>query len=137
MEFISDNIGWLFIGGIILFGILSSLFENKGTRKTSTTYHATSVTSPRPSTSSSAGSATSMGYAPSKGLSAKENIIENKIKSGGTIQVRYIKQNGAVTNRTLKPLYTKHENGCMYLRAYCYLRREERTFRLSRMEILS
>lgn len=140
MEFLLDNIIWVVIGGIILFSIMSSLLEDRKPSKSSTVTAKRVISSPPPSTIKSPVYTTpsaARGYAPSKGLSVKEKLLDNKIKAGGTIRVRYTKQNGTVSDRTLKPLYIKHENGSMYLRAYCYLRREERTFRLSRMDILS
>lgn len=139
MEFISDNFGWLILIGLVIISVVSSKSENKVASRSTTI-----KTKPRPITKSATYRAPTIitddshrGYAPSKGLSGKEKIIDDKINSGKTMIVRYTKQNGTVSNRTIKPYYVKHENGCMYLVAYCYLREEKRTFRLSRMEIIS
>lgn len=56
------------------------------------------------------------------------------------IEFSYKDTHGKKTRRTAKPLhYTKSPHGLSALRAYCYLRNEERTFiirKMSKMRIV-
>lgn len=125
---------WIIIGIIAVIWIVYSVSQDNKSQssnqqKISTDYKPNSYQYNTSKTSS-------RGYKPSRGLSEKEQAISNAISSGSTLSIRYTKQNGKVSTRTIKPLFIKHEHGCMYVSAFCYLRHEERTFRLSRLEII-
>lgn len=59
------------------------------------------------------------------------------MQCGGTLYLRYRAGNGSVTERWVAPKRVDDRWGRRYLVAYCYLRREERSFRLDRILELS
>jgi DNA polymerase-3 subunit epsilon len=72
------------------------------------------------------------------GLHEREAIplppqIEEALKSGGSLQLRYLSAVGEETRRMVTPLRVTAYAGNTYLVAMCHLRDEERTFRLDRI----
>ena len=67
----------------------------------------------------------------------KARKISESIKNNRQLQVSYKKFNGEKSKRSITPIRIFEDNGRVYVRAYCHLRTTERTFRLSRMNILS
>jgi len=59
--------------------------------------------------------------------------IEEALKSGGSLQLRYLSAVGEETRRMVTPLRVTAYAGNIYLVAMCHLRDEERTFRLDRI----
>ena len=59
--------------------------------------------------------------------------IEEALKSGGSLQLRYLSAVGEETRRMVTPLRVTAHAGNTYLVAMCHLRDEERTFRLDRI----
>ena len=59
--------------------------------------------------------------------------IEEALKSGGSLQLRYLSAVGEETRRMVTPLRVTAYAGNTYLVAMCHLRDEERTFRLDRI----
>jgi hypothetical protein len=64
-------------------------------------------------------------------------LVARAIAAGHTLQTRYIAADGTPTERRIAPRRVTLEMGAMCVVAYCYLRQEERTFRLDRLEILA
>jgi DNA polymerase-3 subunit epsilon len=79
---------------------------------------------PRPAAVAGAGESTS-------------TLVARAIAAGHTLQTRYIAADGTPTERRIAPRRVTLEMGAMCVVAYCYLRQEERTFRLDRLEILA
>jgi hypothetical protein len=73
--------------------------------------------------------------APNSGGSEKLRKINSALRSGGSIDIKYLDQAGNTTHREVKPIRIFEEYGLLYLRAYCKLRNEERTFRISRISL--
>jgi DNA polymerase-3 subunit epsilon len=59
--------------------------------------------------------------------------IEEALKSGGSLQLRYLSAVGEETTRVVRPLQVTAHSGQLYLVAFCHLRNEQRTFRLDRI----
>ena len=59
--------------------------------------------------------------------------IEEALKSGGSLQLRYLSAVGEETRRVVSPLHVTASSGRLYLVAFCHLRNEQRTFRLDRI----
>lgn len=59
--------------------------------------------------------------------------IEEALKSGGSLQLRYLSAVGEETRRMVTPMRVTAYAGNIYLVAMCHLRDEERTFRLDRI----
>jgi DNA polymerase III epsilon subunit family exonuclease len=64
-------------------------------------------------------------------------LVTRAIAAGQTLQTRYIAADGTLSERRIAPRRVTLELGTMCVVAYCYLRQEERTFRLDRLEILA
>jgi DNA polymerase III alpha subunit (gram-positive type) len=61
----------------------------------------------------------------------KINLIRQCIQAKGTLKMRYISsQTGQVSLREVIPQEIKQENQSWYLIGYCYVKKEQRTFRL-------
>jgi very-short-patch-repair endonuclease len=60
----------------------------------------------------------------------KKEIIENAIKAGKTLKIDYRSRYNNKTSRTIKPISINGD----FLRAYCHLRRDNRTFRISHIK---
>ena len=59
--------------------------------------------------------------------------LDEAIQSGKKLHIAYVNKNGERTTRQISPLQVVGLSDYIYLRAYCHLRREERTFRLDRI----
>ena len=59
--------------------------------------------------------------------------IAEALDSGGRVRMRYVNAAGQETNRTIQPLRVREDRGYQYMVAYCYLKGEQRTFRLDRI----
>jgi DNA polymerase-3 subunit epsilon len=59
--------------------------------------------------------------------------IEEALKSGGSLWLRYLSAAGEETRRVVSPLQVTTYSGYAYLVAFCHLRAEQRTFRLDRI----
>jgi predicted DNA-binding transcriptional regulator YafY len=64
----------------------------------------------------------------------QEHTHDPETVIGRRVRIAYMNGYGQSSIRVIEPLriYRGH-NGCTYVRAWCYLRREERTFRLDRV----
>ena len=62
--------------------------------------------------------------------------IENAIKTGNKIRISYIDILQKTTYREISPTHFTKEHGIAYLVAFCHLRNEKRTFRISRITII-
>lgn len=69
-----------------------------------------------------------------KVISNKVKLINKAIKLNNCITIIYKKEDGTTTERKIKPVevYRKFF-GRIYLEAFCYLRNDKRTFRISRI----
>lgn len=67
-------------------------------------------------------------------------LIQDAIKNRSFLRLQYKNRNDRVTVRTLKEYkleeYTENDKNIIFLTGYCFLRREERTFRLERIQNL-
>lgn len=59
--------------------------------------------------------------------------LSELIFSGKNLLLRYADKNGEYSSREITPIDVQGLSDYIYLRAYCHLRREERTFRLDRI----
>lgn len=50
------------------------------------------------------------------------------------LEIKYQAYNGEITTRIISPKKTVEKEGITYIEAFCYLRNEERTFRISRIK---
>jgi DNA polymerase-3 subunit epsilon len=64
-------------------------------------------------------------------------LVARAIAAGSTLRTRYLSADGTLSERRIAPRRVTLEMGAMCVVAYCYLRQEERTFRLDRLEILA
>lgn len=64
-------------------------------------------------------------------------LVARAIAAGHTLQARYLAADGTLSERRIAPRRVTLEMGALCVVAYCYLRQEERTFRLDRLEILA
>lgn len=71
------------------------------------------------------------------GDAATAERIEAALRGGADLRIRYTDARGAVSERTVAPKGLVPYNGSLQLLAFCYARREDRQFRLDRMEILA
>jgi len=65
-------------------------------------------------------------------LQSLRYVINNR----KTISIVYEKQDGSITVREIAPNNIYEEDNRLYVQAYCYLRNERRTFRVSRIKEL-
>jgi DNA polymerase III epsilon subunit family exonuclease len=61
-------------------------------------------------------------------------VVEQAMLSGGKVIIEYVDGNGEVTERVIRPLGYTRDN--LSLVAYCFLREQERTFKISRIRKL-
>ncbi len=61
-------------------------------------------------------------------------IIREALEAGALLWIRYVDGLGASSERIVRPMMVFGQQGQAYLRAYCYLRRQERTFSLERIQ---
>jgi len=59
--------------------------------------------------------------------------IEEAIGSGKKLKIRYVASNGEETLRTIEPIEVSASEDYLYLRAWCDLRQEQRSFRFDRI----
>jgi DNA polymerase III epsilon subunit-like protein len=59
--------------------------------------------------------------------------IAEALDSGGRVRMRYVNAAGQETDRTIQPLRVQEDRGYQYMVAYCYLKGDQRTFRLDRI----
>lgn len=59
--------------------------------------------------------------------------IAEALDSGGRVRMRYVNAAGQETCRTIRPLRVQEDHGYQYMVAFCYLKGEQRTFRLDRI----
>lgn len=62
--------------------------------------------------------------------------IEHAIKTSTTIKIAYTDINNRTTYREISPKHFTKEHGIPYLVAFCHLRNDKRTFRLSRLRVI-
>jgi DNA polymerase-3 subunit epsilon len=59
--------------------------------------------------------------------------IAEALDCGGRVRMRYVNAAGQETSRVIRPLIVHEDRGYQYLVAFCYLKEEQRTFRLDRV----
>lgn len=59
--------------------------------------------------------------------------IAEAIKSGKTAKIKYVKYSGEISERTISDIKPSEEFGEGYISAFCHLRNETRTFKISRI----
>ena len=59
--------------------------------------------------------------------------IAEAIKSGKTVKIKYVKYSGEISERTISDIKPSEEFGEGYISAFCHLRNETRTFKISRI----
>lgn len=64
------------------------------------------------------------------------HVIEDAGSEGGAVRIRYENNAGEQSERTIEPICIYYKYGKCYVKAYCHLREEERTFAVRRMDIL-
>ncbi len=62
-----------------------------------------------------------------------KTYIDNAIREGKSITIKYVKFNGEISTRTLSDLQYSDEFGRDYIVGFCSLRQEMRTFKISRI----
>jgi hypothetical protein len=62
--------------------------------------------------------------------------LERIRSKGGSVRIRYENNAGEQSERTIEPIHIYRNYGKWYVKAYCHLREEERTFAVRRMDIL-
>lgn len=60
--------------------------------------------------------------------------INEAIKTGATIEIEYTKGDGTSSIRKLSDVQFSEEYGDMYISAFCHMRQEQRTFKISRIK---
>lgn len=68
-------------------------------------------------------------------LNSKVQALNSAINSNSFLTIEYTDEKGKMTHREIRPIKILEEHGILYVRSYCKLRDDERTFRLSRMKI--
>lgn len=68
-----------------------------------------------------------------EGMIALPPQIEEALRAEGRLELRYVSAMGEETRRVVSPLQVTRYAGYLYLIAFCYLRNEQRTFRLDRI----
>lgn len=78
-------------------------------------------------------------HRPEIDLFVKEKLeqILQALECQKKLSIRYVSGNGESTTRSIQPQEVRFINGSWYVDAYCYLRNEERQFKLTRMLELS
>lgn len=62
-----------------------------------------------------------------------KGLINNAIVEDKTITIKYQKYDGTLSNRVISNITYSAEYGDDYIEAYCHLRHEKRTFKISRI----
>lgn len=60
-------------------------------------------------------------------------VIDEAIRISRKLSIKYVSASGQVTKRIVKPIEVSVYNGTEYLIAFCYLRNEERVFRMDKI----
>ena len=60
--------------------------------------------------------------------------INKAINTGATVEIEYTKNDGTSSVRKLSDLSYSDDYGDSYISAFCHLRQEERTFKISRIK---
>ena len=59
--------------------------------------------------------------------------IDKAINSGNKVTIKYVKFDGSRSTRTISELEYSDEFGDDYISAFCHMRQERRTFKISRI----
>lgn len=59
--------------------------------------------------------------------------IADAMKNGKTVTIKYVKYSGEISERTISDIEPSFEFGEGYISAYCHMRNETRTFKISRI----
>ena len=59
--------------------------------------------------------------------------IDKAITSGSKVTIKYVKFDGCLSTRTISELEYSDEFGDDYISAFCHMRQERRTFKISRI----
>lgn len=62
-----------------------------------------------------------------------EQLIKRAIEDGLTLEIEYAKNNYEKSSRVISDIKINQEYGIGYISAYCHMREEERTFKMSRI----
>lgn len=74
-------------------------------------------------------------FGPSYAYSDTLKILDQAIENGQVVEINYYSANqGNFTKRKVKPENIERKNGAPYLNAFCYLRNDDRVFKLSRIK---
>ncbi|USN96038.1 MAG: WYL domain-containing protein [Candidatus Nomurabacteria bacterium] len=68
-------------------------------------------------------------------LTRKVEVLSRAINSGSRVTIVYTDYKGNKTSRIISPRRLAKDKGRIYCIAYCHLRNDRRTFRLSRLEV--
>lgn len=63
----------------------------------------------------------------------KIKMLNNAISNDKVIIIKYISSKNNITNRKIKPKLLYRNNNEIYVKAFCYWKKEERTFKISRI----
>ena len=74
-------------------------------------------------------------FGPNYAYSCTLKILNQAIEDGKTVEINYFSANrGKFTKRKVKPENIERRSGTPYLNAFCYLRNDDRVFKLSRIK---
>ena len=59
--------------------------------------------------------------------------IDDAVRNGLTIEIRYTKYGGETSVRTISDIHYSEEYGPSYIEGFCHIRNEKRTFKISRI----
>lgn len=62
-----------------------------------------------------------------------KEYIDKAINSGNKVAIKYVKFDGSLSTRTISELEYSDEFGDDYISAFCHMRQERRTFKISRI----
>ena len=62
-----------------------------------------------------------------------KEYIDKAINSGNKVTIKYVKFDGSLSTRTISELEYSDEFGDDYISAFCHMRQERRTFKISRI----
>lgn len=62
-----------------------------------------------------------------------KEYIDKSINSGNKVTIKYVKFDGSLSTRTISELEYSDEFGDDYITAFCHMRQERRTFKISRI----
>lgn len=65
------------------------------------------------------------------------NDIQKAIDTGATIEIGYTKNDGTTSVRKLSDVEYSDEYGRTYISAFCHMRKEQRTFKISRISYVT